>query len=65
MNTNQTGCAGVRPGSEMVLTGPTPLDDAGQLEEIADKVKGGRALVEVIFFPWGVEFYVRDVVKTQ
>jgi hypothetical protein len=51
-------------GCSMVSWNHVPLEDAGSGKEIAQKIRDGRALLEIVSTPWGVEFYVCDLVMT-
>ena len=42
-----------------------PIEDAGRAKEVAERVRQGEALLEVVSTPWGVEFYVRDLVRAR
>lgn len=50
---------------KIVLGASVPLDDAGTGREIARRVRAGEALLEAVSTPWGVEFYVREVVRDK
>ena len=39
------------------------MEDAGSGKEIAEKVRAGKALLEIVSTPWGAEFYLCELVK--
>jgi hypothetical protein len=49
-------------GYSMAFGNHVPLEDAGSGKEIAQKIRDGRALLEIVSTPWGVEFYVCNLV---
>lgn len=38
-----------------------PIESAGGAKEVADRVRQGKAFLEIVGTPWGVEFYVVEV----
>ncbi len=42
-------------------TRSVPLETAGSAKEVADRIRQGRSVLEIVSTPWGVEFYVRDI----
>ena len=52
------------PG-DVVLGDPIPLESAGTGREISERVRAGKAVLEIVSTPWGVEFYVCEVVKQR
>lgn len=35
-----------------------PIETAGSAREVADRVREGKALLEIVETPWGIEFYI-------
>ena len=35
-----------------------PMEEAGDVGQVAEMVRQGRALLKIIATPWGVEFYL-------
>lgn len=54
-----------KPPDGAVLGESVPLEMAGSGKEIAAKVRAGKAVLEILSTPWGIEFYIRDVVKNK
>lgn len=48
-------------GERLSLEEGLPIEVAGSGQEIADKVREGKALLKIVATPWGVEFYVVEV----
>lgn len=61
---NQTGQARCWP-DEFDLGASVPLEDAGTGKEIAEKVRAGEALLEIVSTPWGAEFYLCELVRRK
>lgn len=59
---SKTECMECSPAGH-ALAEPIPLEDAGNGGEIAAKIRDGKAVLEVVSTPWGIEFYVREVLK--
>ena len=38
-----------------------PLERAGSAEQIAERIREGKALLKVVSTPWGVDFYIVEV----
>jgi len=48
------------PGS-VVRVQDIPLERAGSAEQIAERIREGKALLKVVSTPWGVDFYIVEV----
>jgi hypothetical protein len=62
---SQPNLTGFRLAKKAELACAVPLEEAGSGEEVANRVREGKALLEIVSTPWGVEFYVRDLVRCR
>jgi hypothetical protein len=65
VRTNQAESPKLQAQNQLELGTPTSIEDAGSGIEMAEKVKAGKALLEIVSTPWGVEFYVRELVRKK
>ncbi|MDE1852344.1 MAG: hypothetical protein KGI38_01220 [Thaumarchaeota archaeon] len=63
MNTNQAQLMVPNDSASFSLGDPVPLEQAGSGREIAERVRQGKAFLQIVSTPWGVEFYVCEVVS--
>jgi len=42
-----------------------PIEDAGSAKEVAQRVREGKAVLEIVETPWGIEFYIYEVGESQ
>lgn len=48
------------PSAAVLGARGVPIEEAGTVREVADRVRLGKAYLKIVETPWGVEFYVVD-----
>ena len=65
MSENRAQVHRSRPALSVEVARPVPVEGPDGVDLLAQRIRSGRALLEVVAYPWGVEFGICEVVESR